>query len=231
MGWLWSSPSSAATNGTTIDKPAPPPTQSTTQPPLPSQSTPSKPAPTRAELEEAELQSFLKDIDLNVTKPESSTKYKRSSTTSSSPSTPASALNDPNAPLAEQLLPTTMSCRQAFDTAFYCNSLGGRFNDVYRYGTIKSCSGEWSDFWFCMRTRTQSSPSKELAIREHYRRKEELRYGRGGEKRESSEDVWQSRESKVPVGEAFRERYVEFEGSDEEWREEQRRWREGAKGE
>jgi hypothetical protein len=75
-----------------------------------------------------------------------------------------------------------------------------------------------------MRTRTFPATQKSAAIKEHYRKKEEGKYSKALG-RESSEDVWRTRESKLEWGEAFGEEYKEFEGSDEEWRELQREWR------
>ncbi|KAI8630859.1 hypothetical protein F5Y19DRAFT_37283 [Xylariaceae sp. FL1651] len=118
-------------------------------------------------------------------------------------------------PLSESLLPTTMSCRQAFDHAFHCNSVGGQWTAVYRAGSVRSCSEQWDDFWFCMRTRAYSGAVKEEAIRDHYRRRELARYGPG---MPNSTDVWEPRSERLPAGEAFRERYEKPDISDEEWR-------------
>lgn len=97
----------------------------------------------------------------------------------------------------EALLPRTMSCRQAFDAAFYCQSLGGKFNDIYRYGHLRSCSDHWSAFWFCMRTRTLAEKERERQISEHYSKVLEKKRKEFG----SSEDVWQIRDK--PVERAF----------------------------
>ena len=92
------------------------------------------------------------------------------------------------------LYPKTMSCRQAFDSAFYCQSLGGQFVNVYRYGGIRNCSGEWGNFWFCMRTNRGLMNDEERAgmIQEHYR-KRETKYKNGP----SCEDVWRMREVRL----------------------------------
>ncbi|GIZ36607.1 hypothetical protein CKM354_000007700 [Cercospora kikuchii] len=88
------------------------------------------------------------------------------------------------------ILPRTMSCRQQFDQAFYCQSLGGKFNDIYRYGHLRACSEQWGAFWFCMRTRTLPDKEKEEAIVQFYQERDEKRKKeRGG----SSEDVWELR--------------------------------------
>ncbi|ORY14624.1 hypothetical protein BCR34DRAFT_466827, partial [Clohesyomyces aquaticus] len=84
--------------------------------------------------------------------------------------------------------PTTLSCRAAFDSAFYCQSLGGKFNDIYRHGTLQSCSTQWADWRFCMRVRVKPQAEKEALIRERYREKEErIRSG------PNSEQIWERR--------------------------------------
>ncbi|KAL2282006.1 hypothetical protein FJTKL_11093 [Diaporthe vaccinii] len=106
-------------------------------------------------------------------------------------------------PLAESLLPTTMDCEQAFNQAFYCQSLGGQWNNIYRYGAVRSCSENWDDFWFCMRVKGyQPGPVKDDMIREHYRKKNLAKYGPG---KPNSEDVWRERRERVAPGTAFSE--------------------------
>lgn len=118
-----------------------------------------------------------------------------SDTTASEAPVPESELDiSPDA-----LTPRTMSCRQAFDQAFYCQSLGGKFNDIYRYGHLRSCSEHWSAFWFCMRVRTYSDKEKEPLIAEWYRDRDERRRKEVGSK--LSEDVWEVRTK--PVKGAF----------------------------
>lgn len=156
-----------------------------------------------------------------------------SSSTSSSPTTTSSktaaAAATPSQsppptrldPLSESLLPTTMSCRAAFDSAFHCNSLGGQWTSVYRSGTMRSCSEQWDDFWFCMRTRAYTGAMKEEAIRDFYRQKEIKRYYAAGQP--SSTDVWEARTERVEPGTAFSVPLGEGAGggngdvSDEEW--------------
>ncbi|EOA91988.1 uncharacterized protein SETTUDRAFT_18648 [Exserohilum turcica Et28A] len=94
-------------------------------------------------------------------------------------------------------LPRSMSCRAAFDSAFYCSSLGGHFNDVYRYGQLRSCSDHWNDFWFCMRTKNSRSSQdvKERIVQDRYREKERvLKSG------PNSEDIWRKREPGEEAG-------------------------------
>lgn len=85
--------------------------------------------------------------------------------------------------------PRTMSCRQAFDQAFYCQSLGGKFNDIYRYGALQSCSEQWGAFWFCMRTKSLSEKERGRQIADYYAAREERKRKEFG----SSEDVWEIR--------------------------------------
>jgi hypothetical protein len=96
-----------------------------------------------------------------------------------------------------------MDCEQAFNQAFYCQSLGGQWNNIYRYGGVRSCSENWDDFWFCMRVKGyRAGPVKDDMIREHYRKKHLAKYGPG---KPSSEDVWRERRERVPPGTAFSE--------------------------
>lgn len=89
----------------------------------------------------------------------------------------------------DALYPRTMSCRQAFDQAFYCQSLGGKFNDIYRHGHLNSCSEQWGAFWFCMRVRQYAEEDKQEVIKNYYKDREERRKKEFG----SSEDVWDIR--------------------------------------
>ena len=91
------------------------------------------------------------------------------------------------------MYPRTMSCRQAFDQAYYCQSLGGKFNDIYRYGAMQSCSEQWGAFWFCMRTRTQPQKEREIQIKDYYAARDERRRKEFG----SSESVWEIRHKAV----------------------------------
>jgi hypothetical protein len=182
-----------------------PPATSTTSPST-STSTPSSNSDSNTD---PELQKFLDLLESEKNKPTpTQDEQQQSSSTLSwlslkkSPRSTAPTPSDipPRDPLAEALLPTDMSCRQAFDQAWSCNSMGGQFTAVYRYGEMRSCSEHWDDFWFCMRTKGYSAEQRERAIREHYRAKEFTKYGPG---KPSSEDVWESRGEKVPEGTFF----------------------------
>ncbi|KAM0325362.1 hypothetical protein ACHAQA_007347 [Verticillium albo-atrum] len=219
MGWLWANPSPPKT---------PTPDQATgvptTTPPASAKSSDSEIDP--------EIQKFL---DLFKSEKEPEAKAPAPSTQPQTQSTPSSswfslkssaaspsqveARDDaapapPLDPIAESLLPTEMSCRQAFDMAFHCQSLGGQWNAIYREGSMRSCSENWEDFWFCMRVKGYSGPIKEAAIREHYRKKEHEKYGAG---KPSSEDVWKARTTKFAPETAFSMTLEDAKVSDEEW--------------
>lgn len=120
----------------------------------------------------------------------------------STPTSEAHANANTNATQEEfdPTLPRSMSCRAAFDSAFYCSSLGGHFNDIYRYGQLRSCSDHWNDFWFCMRTKNSySGPEvKEQLIMERYAEKE-----KAIKAKPNSEDVWSRRGPGEEVRNAF----------------------------
>ncbi|RFU27708.1 hypothetical protein B7463_g8632, partial [Scytalidium lignicola] len=225
MGWLWSSPAPSESSKSIDTSNSPNPSSEPARAVSQHTATPAK-QPTRDELAERELQSFLQGLESDV-KP-SSTKYNHvpkqppplsslGETTTTRPSPTSVPEEERLDPLAEVILPTTMSCRQAFDAAFYCQSLGGQFNNLYRYGNIRSCSENWSDFWFCMRTRSYTGTDKEEMIRKHYREREKVRYGKEGGPGRSSEDVWKSRDRKLEWGAAFNVPEPEWHGTDEEW--------------
>lgn len=112
----------------------------------------------------------------------------------------------------DSLFPTEISCRSAFDYAMFCQSFGGQFVNIYRYGTFRSCSNHWDDFWLCMRTRNWNKDERAAAIQEHYR-KRAVKWKTGP----SSEDVWEVREE--PIKNAFSASLEEFEARnpDQEW--------------
>ncbi|KAK1639863.1 hypothetical protein BDP81DRAFT_391914 [Colletotrichum phormii] len=222
MGWLWASPSPPKTPAPGQASQAPAST-----PPPSNKSTDSEVDP--------EIVKFLALFqNESGSQPEekapapaqaSSTPSKPSSSSSSwfslksSPDSPSQTSNraitpPSDNPVAESTLPTNMSCRQAFDMAFHCQSVGGQWNSIYRYGTMRSCSEHWEDFWFCMRIKSYTGKMKEDSIRDHYRQKEFEKYGDG---KPSSEDVWQARTTKVPPGTAFTESLEEPTINDEEW--------------
>ncbi|KAL7897875.1 hypothetical protein HDV63DRAFT_375799 [Trichoderma sp. SZMC 28014] len=216
MGWLWTS-----------SPPKPPTDQSSSSTsPLPPTSSPSIPSSSQAPNEpvDPEIQKLLdlfnKSDDTPKTSSPSSSNQPPSALTSwlssKFSSAPEALPVPPLDPVSESLLPTDMSCRQAFDQAWSCNSLGGQWNAVYRQGEMRSCSHLWDDFWFCMRTKSFSGTIKEKAVREHYRRKEYEKYYAPGT--HSSEEIWEAREHKVAPGTAFSEAIEIAQVDDNEWR-------------
>jgi hypothetical protein len=151
MGWFWDNSTSKTSDASTQTAPRSPPP-----------ATPVETPSARDAQADAELASFLQEISADVHT--SSTKYNRvpkppparpSKATSDAVAAPVAVQDMPEtSSLAESLLPTEMSCRQAFDSAFYCQSMGGQFNNLYRYGGVRSCSENWSDFWFCMKAKS-----------------------------------------------------------------------------
>ncbi|KAK0508249.1 hypothetical protein JMJ35_009333 [Cladonia borealis] len=203
MGWLWTSPKDSSNSTTPIressqsDLTNSPPFSSQdnapkeTTSPFSTQDTPSaEPTPTltRDEAADAELRAFL----TSLSEPSSS----QTSPNTPSPTFPQQPPN-PTIITPTDIHPTTVSCRAAFDTAFYCASLGGQFTSLYRYGQLRQCSQEWSDFWWCMRTNRGFMSDEERAkkVLERGMRREREKYG--GERKGSSEDVWERRGRKV----------------------------------
>ncbi|KAL9081820.1 MAG: hypothetical protein Q9159_007004 [Coniocarpon cinnabarinum] len=184
MSWWWST-STQAKEHTSVDVAAAL-EQSNVQSSSPSSSSPSavpaSPPQTRDETAFAELRAALTEV--NPAAAEAATKSVRDN--------PNSATQEP----APSLYPDTMSCTQAFDNAYYCASMGGQLNNIYRYGGLRSCTEQWKQWRFCMRMKTMSEDEKKKRIREWYLRKDAVR--RVGK---SSEDVWEVRQD--PVEGAF----------------------------
>ncbi|KEF54762.1 uncharacterized protein A1O9_09204 [Exophiala aquamarina CBS 119918] len=205
MGWFWGSKSAptAIDNGAN----APPPELSAveaTPAPL-SVPEPAQQSLSRDEQSDTAFQELLREFYAE----ESRAQEKRIQTKdgrrkSSADSTPVDITPD-------SLYPTQMSCRSAFDYAMFCQSFGGQFVNVYRYGDFRSCSNHWNDFWLCMRARNYGEKEKARAIRDHYQKKA-IRYKTGP----SSEDIWEVRD--VPVQDAMQGNLEELEARIEEWK-------------
>ncbi|RAO70544.1 uncharacterized protein BHQ10_006556 [Talaromyces amestolkiae] len=194
MGWGWWSSSSSSNNQNGQPQSQQPdilqqPSISSSQP---------EPKPrrqlTREEQADAELRDFLKSLESSVTPPSppssQPSQAPSSTTTTTSPTSLESIQSEtPSSIAPDSLYPDTMSCRSAFDYAFFCQSFGGQWVNVYRYGELRSCSEHWENFWLCMKARgiKDDNTSKEM-IRNHYRKKA-IKYKTGP----SSEDVWEVR--------------------------------------
>ncbi|KAJ5216793.1 hypothetical protein N7468_009801 [Penicillium chermesinum] len=168
MGWLWSSSS-------TKDTPNP-----TTPEAVPQNAAPPKKLTPdeQADLEFNQILADLRQEDQSL----NSKSKSASADESPKPTEPISSI----AP--ESLYADTMSCRTAFDYAFFCQSFGGQFVNVYRYGEMRSCSEHWENFRLCMRTKGWSEDARRNAIRDHNRKKA-IKYKTGP----SSEDIWDVR--------------------------------------
>lgn len=181
MGWLWGSSPTETTNSTPKDIP------STNGPEIPQQNAPPKTLTPdeQADLEFSQILADLRSEDASLSN--------RTLTPEGNvvPDGPQSAI----AP--ESLYQDNMSCRNAFDYAFFCQSFGGQFVNVYRYGELRSCSDHWDNLWLCMKTRTWPEDLRKRAIRDHNRKKA-IKYKTGP----SSEDVWDVRMD--PASESFK---------------------------
>ena len=206
MGWLWSSGgnSQESKNSSPPDVPA---TQGTPSP----SSTQTPPSPpnyekplSRDELAEAEFQALVSGLNQSNDNSTSRTSNRYSarsgSMIASSPQTQTALSTDsdstPPSIDPRDLVPKEMSCRTAFDYAFFCQSFGGQWVNVYRYGELRDCSERWSDFWFCMRTMSYPTEQRERMIADYHRQKLDKYKGKP-----SSEDVWEMRT--VPLRGAF----------------------------
>ncbi|KAG7010131.1 hypothetical protein G7Y79_00001g004030 [Physcia stellaris] len=196
MGWLWSSSEPPKTpivpapennpSNTPLDPSEPPPPVFPPDSSQPPELPPTSPQPTRNDLADEELNTILHSLSSPPpTAPPP--KYRTDLTTPIPPEPSSTSPTHSTAITPRTIYPATISCRAAFDSAFYCQSLGGQFNSLYRYGGMRSCSEHWGSFWFCMRTNRgfMGDEEKQKRVREHYWRKEE-KYRQGP----SSEDVW-----------------------------------------
>lgn len=207
MGWLWSSSSDDAVTSTTPNESLPKQPPKETPVALTEEqrmrifgrpsSTPSS-ASSQQTQADAELEALIQEF--SSSDPTNPSKARTALEKAEQTALPAQDRHEP-LPISRTLpdgsldispsaiLPRTMSCRQAFDQAFYCQSVGGKFNDVYRYGHLRPCSEQWGAFWFCMRTRTLPEKEKEVEVARYYRERDEKRKLEKG----SSEDVWEIR--------------------------------------
>ncbi|KAK4187585.1 hypothetical protein QBC35DRAFT_230568 [Podospora australis] len=210
MGWFWSStPVNGTANSSSPSSPPPP-------------AAPQR-QPTRDEIEIAKFMGELKEAAAPRPSrsqpapppppppPAAEEKESKSSWLSwasapapaEPPKPPKTTRSPESLAMSEHLYPTTMSCRDAFDYAWHCQSPGGQVSSVYRDGGLRQCSELWDDFWFCMRIKSYSPEQKAEAIRDHFRQKERLKY----DGKPSSEDIWESRSELVQPGTAFTRKF------------------------
>ena len=203
MGWLWNS---------TPSKPEGPPIEPEhatafqgVQPAPPTVEEPVKRALSREEQANQDLLEFMKEFQ----KEADAERGQRIRSRESGVLSHTAPLPDDISP--DSLYPSEISCRSAFDYALFCQSFGGQFVNIYRYGTFRSCSNHWDDFWLCMRTRKWDDKDRITAIKEHYRKKA-VKYKTGP----SSQDIWDVRTE--PVKDAFQDSLEELESKIEQWK-------------
>lgn len=205
MDWLWKSKTPSAPASASETPSLSPSIQETSvlnpAPPTPPAAQPVNRALSRDEESNQELIAFLKDLQA-----QSEAEQAQKDVSTASPAVPLPTDISP-----DSLYPTELSCRSAFDYAMFCQSFGGQFVNIYRYGSFRSCSNHWEDFWLCMRTRNWKKEDRERAIQEHYRTKA-VQWKTGP----SSEDVWEVR--REPVKEPFSASLHELEAQIAEWR-------------
>lgn len=159
---------------------------------------------TRDEQANLDFAELLKEIEIEQSKSQiQRSRAKQDGTTTTSP--------EPVDITPDALYPTEMSCRSALDYAMFCQSFGGQFVNVYRFGEFRSCKTHWSDFWLCMRTRSWDGQEKARAVQDHYKKKA-IKWKTGP----SSEDVWEVR--KEPVKDAFQDSLEDLESKIEQWK-------------
>ncbi|KAJ5476989.1 hypothetical protein N7539_007133 [Penicillium diatomitis] len=186
MGWLWNSNISEETPKVTTGA-----ATSIPESRLPSSTPPKQLSPDeQADLEFKQIIAELQqaDAELNSNQRRGPDSYNGTTTAPANPDTSAPLAQPASSIAPESLYADTMSCRTAFDYAFFCQSFGGQFVNVYRYGELRSCSEHWDNFWLCMKTRGWSDELKRKAIRAHNQKKA-IKYRTGP----SSEDVWDVR--------------------------------------
>ncbi|KAH3519846.1 hypothetical protein KXV55_006890 [Aspergillus fumigatus] len=203
MGWLWRSspskeePQQISSVPSFSDNAAPQPSPAAEAPGTMPSSSQSRPL-SRKEQADAEFNQLLESLKADVSRTKSPQQSSNVSETPLSPSSPSPSgpPQPPSSIAPESLYPDSMSCRSAFDYAFFCQSFGGQFVNVYRYGELRSCSEHWDNFWLCMKARGMADEERKKVIRDHYRKKA-IKYKTGP----SSEDVWDLR--REPVQHAF----------------------------
>ncbi|OAP65731.1 hypothetical protein AYL99_01703 [Fonsecaea erecta] len=207
MSWWWKQKPASSSDGGRGDAASVPQTQDdvVTIPPV-AVPEPVKRTLTRDEQSEQELMEFLKELQ---TQADLEQAQRTNSKPPTAPSSQQASLATDISP--DSLYPAEISCRSAFDYAMFCQSFGGQFVNVYRYGSFRSCSNHWDDFWLCMKTRNWKKEDRETAIREHYRKKA-VKWKTGP----SSEDIWEVR--REPVKDPFSGNLAELEAQMAEYK-------------
>ncbi|KIW92491.1 uncharacterized protein Z519_06338 [Cladophialophora bantiana CBS 173.52] len=206
MSWWWKQKPASSSDSSSVNALSTSPAQEevTTVAPAPV-TEPIKRSLTRDEQSDREWTEFLKELQAQADVEQA---QRTKSKSPAAPSHPAPVHSDIS---PDSLYPAEISCRSAFDYAMFCQSFGGQFVNVYRYGSFRSCSNHWDDFWLCMKTRNWKKEDRERAIQEHYRKKA-VKWKTGP----SSEDVWEVR--REPVKDPFSGNLEELEAQMAEYK-------------
>lgn len=202
MGWWWNSAASKAPTASSLESEV---VQDARFDPPPAPSEPVKQNLSREEQANQDLMEMLKEFQAQS----ETDRDQRIQSRESGVLSHTSPLPDDISP--DSLYPSEIHCRSAFDYALFCQSFGGQFVNIYRYGQFRSCSNHWEDFWLCMRTRQWDEKDRVKAIKEHYRKKA-VKYKTGP----SSEDIWEVR--REPVKDAFQDSLEELEAKIQHWK-------------
>ncbi|KAL6243561.1 hypothetical protein RBB50_009554 [Rhinocladiella similis] len=206
MDWFWRSKTPKSHEASELDAPSSSKTStSMTAPVLASATEPVKPTLSREEQANQEFLDLMKELQAQT---EATPEKNTDGTKSTKPvhNTPVDVDISP-----DSLYPTEISCRSSFDYAMFCQSFGGQFVNIYRYGSFRSCSNHWDDFWLCMRTRNWDAKDRAAAIQDHYH-KRAMKWKTGP----SSEDVWDVRTE--PVKDSFQGNLDELEAAIAAWK-------------
>ncbi|KAJ9622547.1 hypothetical protein H2204_011466 [Knufia peltigerae] len=206
MDWFWRSKPSKSHEASEIDSSSSSKAStSMAAPALASATEPAKPTLSREERANQEFLELMKEFQAETEViPEKNTGETKSTRAVHNASVEVDISPD-------SLYPTEISCRSSFDYAMFCQSFGGQFVNIYRYGSFRSCSNHWDDFWLCMRTRNWDAKDRAAAIQDHYR-KRAMKWKTGP----SSEDVWDVRTE--PVKDSFQGNLDELEAAIAAWR-------------
>jgi hypothetical protein len=204
MGWLWFAPPK---------REIPPPTSSQQDAKHPDNPSVGLTAPeevkrtlSREEQANEDFANMMKEIQVEMDKDRDGRPH---SSTSTARVLAAPFPTDIN---SESVYPISIHCKSAFDFAMFCSAFGGQWVNVYRYGTYRSCSNHWDDFYLCMRTRNWDEKDRAKAIKEHYQKKA-VKWKTGP----SSEDIWEVRTEPAPK-DFFQHNLEELEEKVREWK-------------
>ncbi|EXJ70090.1 uncharacterized protein A1O5_07163 [Cladophialophora psammophila CBS 110553] len=206
MSWWWKQKPASSSDSSSVNALSTSPAQEgVTTGALAPDTEPVKRSLTRDEQSDREWTEFLKELQAQADVEQA---QRTKSKPPAAPSQPALVHTDIS---PDSLYPVEISCRSAFDYAMFCQSFGGQFVNIYRYGSFRSCSNHWDDFWLCMKTRNWKKEDRERAIQEHYRKKA-VKWKTGP----SSEDVWEVR--REPVKDPFSGNLEELEAQMAEYK-------------